>query len=279
MRRTILLAALIIALFVLLPTAAADGVTLKPTWTIKQPGNNAAIQINQTFAVDRLTAYTTATRIDRSNFSITSTTGDDITVNLSWYNKTAASGRYVANFSADTADGNNVNFSLELPASQDYTVYRDGSAIKQVDSLSGVLWFNHSTWSSHSFSVKVTGSSCIQNEKGFGTTYQSGTVRYGQGIDQNYTATEQVQVENTDSSATNADLAQELEPVTKCSAENDTVQSIPADSVVNLTFHKDCRPGVEVSYQAITTTTQTDYTKWFCRTHAIYGYQHYRFEG
>lgn len=260
MRRKLLLTALILVLCSS-TGAAGEGVQLKNDWTILQPGNNVDININQTFSVERLRVETAYTVIDRANFSAAGTTSDKITINLSFFNKTATTGEYAANFSADTVDGNNVNFSLGLPTGQDYTVYRDGSAIKQVDSLSGPLWFNHSSWSSHTFSVKTTGSGSIQNEKGFGTRFGSGTVRYGTGIDTNYTAVETVQVENTDDSATDADLAQELESVTKCAVQNDTVQSIPANSFVNLTFHKDCRPGTEVSHEAITTTRLTDYER------------------
>lgn len=259
MRRKLLYTALLLVLCS--TTATAEGVQLKDSWTILQPGNNVDININQTFSVERLRVEPGYTVIDRANFSASGSTSDKITVNLSWYNKTAALNEYAANFTVDTTDGNNVNFSLGLPSGQDYQVDRDGAKMKSVESLSGPLWFNHSSWSSHTFTVKTTGSASIQNEKGFGTEYGSGTVRYGQVIDTNYTATEKVQVENTDSSATDADLSQELESVTKCTVQNDTVQSIPANSFVNLTFHKDCRPGTEVSHEAITTTRLTDYKR------------------
>lgn len=152
MRRKLLYTALVLVLCS--GVAGADGVELDSSFIIEQSGTNTTINITSDFNVTGLTAYDTATRIDESNFTANGSTTDNITVNLSFFNKTADLGEYAANFSADTVDGNNVNFSIGLPTGQPYRVYREGTKIKTVSRLSGVLWFNHSSWSSHTFSVK-----------------------------------------------------------------------------------------------------------------------------
>lgn len=154
MRRRLLITVL---LFILLSVSAAavEGVTVEPEWMIKQPGNNVDINIIETFDVAQLVAYEDTTRIDYSNFTVTGSTTDQVTVNLSWYNRTAAAGEYAANFTADTVDGNNVNFSLELVADRPYLVERDGDFHSySTGNANALLWFTANQWSSHQFTVK-----------------------------------------------------------------------------------------------------------------------------
>ena len=89
------------------------------------------------------------------NFSATPTS-NPVTINITRFNTSLPAGQILINFTANTTDGNNVNFTVcSLKANQKYLIKRDGIYLttKQANS-SGCVFFNNSLWSEHTFTLE-----------------------------------------------------------------------------------------------------------------------------
>lgn len=100
----------------------------------------------------------------------------------------------------------------------------------------------------------------IKSEAGYGTEYKSGVVRYGPGVTNDYTATENVQLENTRGDISLAvDVTGPASSVEQCSIKNSSTQVVPAAAKTNFTLFKSCTPGAELEYDPVEKTETQDY--------------------
>ena len=103
----------------------------------------------------------------------------------------------------------------------------------------------------------------IQNEENSSTEYVSGDVVFGDGLDNTFTASQDVEVTNV---RTDLDLSVDLSPLLShgdiCNSVNDTVQNVERDSVQSFTFDKSCNPGTHLNRTSVTKTETSDFYKY-----------------
>ncbi len=127
------------------PLANVSGVNPDSSWYRSDPNtyqNTTTLQINYT----------------RTNITVNAgSNATNITVNR--WNTSLAQGQILANFTAESVNGNNVNFTVcNLTASTIYAVKNDGAAFATKTANSqGCIWFNNSVWTSHTFTVEEQG--------------------------------------------------------------------------------------------------------------------------
>jgi len=129
------------------PLAQVSGVNPDSSWYRSNPNtyqNTTVLQINYTSTNITVNANQNAT-----NITVTK------------WNTSLPQGQIIVNFTAESVDGNNVNFTVcSLTATKNYTINRDGSSfvVKTADS-SGCILFNNSVWTAHIFTIEEQ-SSC-----------------------------------------------------------------------------------------------------------------------
>lgn len=103
----------------------------------------------------------------------------------------------------------------------------------------------------------------IKNEEVYNTRYDSETVIYGGGIDETYTAVQNIYAEN---SRVDLDLdinfSEQIEDVTGCSIGGSSVRTIPAVTGKNSSIYKSCDPGREIEYVPVQKTAVDDKTRY-----------------
>ena len=137
--RSILLTALLIGL----AATATAKVGIGSGVVIHQPGNNASINVTQSFNGTNLSVHRDSTGFSGSNFSVTGSTTDPIDIKLEYYNASASVGSYPANFSANTTSANNLTFEFTgFTDASLYEAYHGTTVIERAESTaSGVFDF------------------------------------------------------------------------------------------------------------------------------------------
>jgi len=135
-------------------------VQLNDSVVINQTGNNAYINVTDSFNVSNLTVYSDATNFGGINWSIAGDLSNRIDVKLSYFNDDNVDDTYLANYSiADTVGNSITSTFVPRPVDSVYQVTKNGSFFKQVQSdTSNVLdyGFEVADEAYTSFTVKRT---------------------------------------------------------------------------------------------------------------------------
>jgi len=145
-------------LIIVVAGAASAKVGIGSGVVIHQPGNNATVNVTESFNASSLSVRSTTTGFGGSNFTVNGSTADTIDVKLKYYNASAEVGKFPANFTANTTSANNVTFRFSnFTASSLYESYQGFNLLKRAESTaSGVYDFFYDSFSSAYKSFYVT---------------------------------------------------------------------------------------------------------------------------
>lgn len=113
--------------------------------------------------------------------------------------------------------------------------------------------------------VTETQGDWISNVQTYGNTYSSGTVVYGAGVKENFTASQSVYAENNNSNYEfKIDFSSKLSSQAECQVGNPNATLSPITGT-NSSFSKSCDPGKQLSYTPVQKTSEGDLTKYVFR--------------
>lgn len=114
---------------------------------------NTTVEIDFTGNLSNVTAKSDRIETAGGDF-IVNNTGNQLDINISTFDPTAAEGSTAVEFEANTTDGNNVEFNITgLKAGSDYAVLRDSSDFASQTADNGFVNFSSDSWSPHTFKV------------------------------------------------------------------------------------------------------------------------------